>query len=125
MKHALFLFAALFSTSLACDIKPGYIAHGLIKDKFEMDPMCSLSETMKNQIPGSKWIEVWMTTNDSAGKQKVASLKSGLESKGFKLKIDRPTKNGKVFGYANGRGDTLALFTSMNASLIFVAIGGK
>lgn len=124
MKRAVFLFACLSATALACDIKPGYLAHGLIRDTLKMEPLCSLGDAMKSQVPGSKWAEVWGTTNDQAGKLKIAYVMSALELKGFKLLTKRPAEKGQVFGYVRGN-ETVVLLTGVNDPLIFLAITGK
>ncbi len=124
MKKVLPLILCLFSVAFACDIKPGFIAHGLIRDTVKMEPICALGDTMRRQIEGAKWTEVWGTTNDQAGKLKIASVMSALELKGFRLVTTRTTEKGKWFGYIS-TDETIVLLTGVNDPLIFLAISGK
>lgn len=125
MKKLLLLVGAvLASNALACPVKKGFIANGLVKDTVKMEPLCELTPTMRGLVKGATWAEVWGTSNDRTGGLKVISVLNSLKTLGYREGSVQNTAKGKVWQLVKGN-KVVVILTAVNDPLVFITIAGK
>ena len=119
---------ALASAAVACPVKSGYIANGIVRNVLkpkEFVPMCSLQATLQKQFFSTmRWTEVYGVENSNLGRLNIAYVITALKEKGFKQVASQPTEKGNVWRFDKGS-QVVMVMTAANGPVIFLAIAGR
>jgi hypothetical protein len=128
IKHAKipFVFLALtygVAFSASCDYKPGYLAHGLIKDSLDFKFDCAQSLGALHKSNKYNWYEIWTMPNDENSKLRAVYIVAGLSLKNYSEQSAHGTPKLKSFVFTNGK-NKIDLTLMVFDETVYVGIGG-
>lgn len=124
-KTLLFVFLLVFSVSLACPIKPGFVANGLIRDTVRLIPMCGKLPPGLLQVPeGVTWHELYGFGTTPTQKLKLVTLNAAIRAQGFKQVNTSKTDKLEVYQYAKDD-KTVSILIYPYKTALFLSISGN
>jgi len=130
MKKMLFVLGLLTSSSaLACPIKKGYIANGLIKNIYSTEILAPVCGELRDYVASNvfstmKWTELYGVKNTNGGKLQIATIQRVMTHMGYRKVASQAISKGTMWRFDKGS-KTIMMMTSINDPLILVSIAGN
>ena len=125
LRLALFLSLLSLPAALACPVKAGHMAGGLIKDAGGTTPICGpLYLSFKQSMGGAKWTEMYALAPEATGQKQAASVLAALQKQGYRLVREKKSARSEVYLYRKGQATVTALI-GLSGPTRYLALAGQ
>lgn len=114
----------LFSSALACPVKPGTVANSLFKDTRRLTPICGpLYLTFKQAMTGVKWTEMY-ALDAKTGAAQTAYVLASLQKGGYKKVKEARTPRSQTYLFQRGK-NTITAVVGYSGPMQYLGLAGQ